>query len=688
MKVRARDCDEGLLLVGLRSISKNGVELKRTRCRAQTKRGYFCASQKRKGVTEIPSFHWLSRVLLSQNCPGIKDQQAPARTEGKKKEKEKEKRRKNKWKNFKREKMKGIQGNRMKGESSKKFHAYSRMDFLLEILKVHQYHHYHHSKFLLAAATIKLSKYQTRPAVNYQIPPLLGMPEIEDLTGFFLNKGVLVVSNQPCYTSITLTPPLPYPGASQDSIIFKSWLESVKKEIEANQEEEAGTKEEEVELQRMEGWRLENTKKLESTRLRRMKRKKRRKCENFRCCVFPMNKKLDNNSIKTLYLFFNMRVVVMLGVLKLLKMLNSIFKNEVVTLYCILLLLGSGRASVDKFSVLKLFVNPTGSRRGFENLKKEEGVQGGVGERSSVQRPSDDSSLIHANDVKVDCGRKQGSVFWICNSVEGKLGRSGRENKTRRIGGLILFFSLEDRDLKKIGGLNEFLREKEQRKREKCEGVRNEILEPIRESFKDGWRVPRKFDLFGTDDHPIQQDIHFKKNLLNCLQLKCRNSQESSVSLCILHSECSKTSPGLFPWHLNASQIQDEVGFRYSFRMLKKSYTTFLHPIFLEIIFKFQKNVKKPYENALRYFMTLIFFFYELGLKCYNIYLSRKIAGIVHHVHIKKNEKMLIHVPKNGEIMCISTRTKEEPHLKSCPSKEEVYHNPFRTHSLHFILGN
>ncbi|KNZ57819.1 hypothetical protein VP01_2063g2 [Puccinia sorghi] len=37
---------------------------------------------------------------------------------------------------------------------------------------------------------------------------------------------------------------------------------------------------------------------------------------------------------------------------------------------------------------------------------------------------------------------------------------------------------------------------------------------------------------------------------------------------------------------------------RYSFHLLKKSYTTFAHPIFLEIIFEFQKNVKNPYENV------------------------------------------------------------------------------------------
>ncbi|KNZ63443.1 hypothetical protein VP01_1142g3 [Puccinia sorghi] len=63
---------------------------------------------------------------------------------------------------------------------------------------------------------------RTRSVVNYQIPSLLGIPEIENFT------GVLVVLNQPLYTSATPAPPLPYPGASQDPMILEIQLEKGK----------------------------------------------------------------------------------------------------------------------------------------------------------------------------------------------------------------------------------------------------------------------------------------------------------------------------------------------------------------------------------------------------------------------------------------------------------------------------
>ncbi|KNZ59337.1 hypothetical protein VP01_1755g4 [Puccinia sorghi] len=44
-----------------------------------------------------------------------------------------------------------------------------------------------------------------------------------------------------------------------------------------------------------------------------------------------------------------------------------------------------------------------------------------------------------------------------------------------------------------------------------------------------------------------------------------------------------------------ASQV--ELRMKYSFHLLNKSYITFAHPIFLETIFEFQKNVKNPNEN-------------------------------------------------------------------------------------------
>ncbi|KNZ50855.1 hypothetical protein VP01_4208g1 [Puccinia sorghi] len=65
-----------------------------------------------------------------------------------------------------------------------------------------------------------------------------------------------------------------------------------------------------------------------------------------------------------------------------------------------------------------------------------------------------------------------------------------------------------------------------------------------------------------------------------------------------------------------------------------------------------------------------------------------KIAGSVQHFHIKKNENMLIYLPQNGEIMCISASTKQERHIKPTSSEEELNRNTLRTESLSFILGN
>ena len=49
---------------------------------------------------------------------------------------------------------------------------------------------------------------------------------------------------------------------------------------------------------------------------------------------------------------------------------------------------------------------------------------------------------------------------------------------------------------------------------------------------------------------------------------------------------------------------------------------------------------------------------------------------------------MLIHVPTNGEIMCISTSTQPENYLNPPSSEEEHNHNQLRTTSSYFILRN
>ncbi|KNZ58944.1 hypothetical protein VP01_1828g2 [Puccinia sorghi] len=61
---------------------------------------------------------------------------------------------------------------------------YSQMDFPLEILKVHQYHPTTiPSSFLLLPPSNHPDTIHARDLVNYQITPLLGTPEIENLTG-------------------------------------------------------------------------------------------------------------------------------------------------------------------------------------------------------------------------------------------------------------------------------------------------------------------------------------------------------------------------------------------------------------------------------------------------------------------------------------------------------------------------
>jgi len=80
--------------------------------------------------------------------------------------------------------------------------------------------------------------------------------------------------------------------------------------------------------------------------------------------------------------------------------------------------------------------------------------------------------------------------------------------------------------------------------------------------------------------------------------------------------------------------------------------------------------------------------FMELHVKCHSLCLSYNIAGSVHHVHIKKHENMLIYVPTNGKIMCISTWNKTEPHINPASSEEELNCNPLRTKYSYLILKN
>ncbi|KNZ47349.1 hypothetical protein VP01_6482g1 [Puccinia sorghi] len=318
---------------------------------------------------------------------------------------------------------------------------------------------------------------RARPAVNYQIPQLLGTPKIEDLT------GVPVVSNQPRYSSTTPTPPPPYPGASQDPMILESQLETVNKERESNQEDEARTKEGEVELRRIEvkrnefggsrrggdsreeGQRKGKGSRGNGGRRRRRGRRIRRIRRGFRRYGGGCTKCED-----------------------------------------------CPRNQCSK-------IKQKCGRRKFEHSKKEEGVQGGVRERRL-------GITIHEANVEVDRQGRPGGIYWIGNGFEGELGRSGGKNKTRRnrtlkitciyiyiyfiyIAYLFLFskvfsvskmFEGDEFSIRKERG-----RERELKKEvdKVCENRLNESLEPSRESFEDGWRAPRKFDLRRTDDQPI-----------------------------------------------------------------------------------------------------------------------------------------------------------------------------------------
>ncbi|KNZ56614.1 hypothetical protein VP01_2364g1 [Puccinia sorghi] len=85
----------------------------------------------------------------------------------------------------------------------------------------------------------------------------------------------------------------------------------------------------------------------------------------------------------------------------------------------------------------------------------------------------------------------------------------------------------------------------------------------------------------------------------------------------------------------------------------KKSYTKFVHPIFLEIIFKFQKNLKNPYENSLHspFYDLDIFFFYvlivlkikSLASEPPSIFQSIFITNKLHKTHttLPTNKKLL-----------------------------------------------
>ncbi|KNZ57553.1 hypothetical protein VP01_2128g1 [Puccinia sorghi] len=133
----------------------------------------------------------------------------------------------------------------------KRCRADFQMDFPLEILKVNQYHHYHHPSQVpyprCRCQTIQIpskpdivevpglsnlevvSPQRTRPAVNYQIPPLLGTPEIENLTDlFFLLRSFSCFEPtrlHVCHSKTTTT----IPGASQDPMILKKWSSKERK---------------------------------------------------------------------------------------------------------------------------------------------------------------------------------------------------------------------------------------------------------------------------------------------------------------------------------------------------------------------------------------------------------------------------------------------------------------------------
>ncbi|KNZ60004.1 hypothetical protein VP01_1628g1 [Puccinia sorghi] len=209
--------------------------------------------------------------------------------------------------------------------------------------KVDQYR-YHYLKFHLAAAAAEPFAYrfnQKLKTVYYQIALKLRTPEIEDLT-----VEVPIVSNQLCYTSTTPTPPLLYPGVSQDLLIYESKWDSVSKERESNQEEEIGTKDE----------------------IEREEEGGRRKLRGWREA-------------------------------------------------------GKGKEE-------KRLINNIGE--GEEESKHR--LPGGI------QPPSNNSSSIHANDIGIDCGGRQGSVCGIGNGSEGKMGRSGGKNETRRFRVVIELF--------------------------------------------------------------------------------------------------------------------------------------------------------------------------------------------------------------------------------------------------------
>ncbi|KNZ58960.1 hypothetical protein VP01_1826g1 [Puccinia sorghi] len=145
----------------------------------------------------------LDDVWLNSICPGIKEQRAPAslRQESPqhhyyhppycyyytnlKKEDMREKRRKKgkKWKNT----MEDF-------EHRKKMRVVYLNEFGIPLWRSGKLTNTTtHPKSLLAAKAIEPSRYhlcqrRNRPAVNYQIPPLLGTPEIENLTGEYLSK--------------------------------------------------------------------------------------------------------------------------------------------------------------------------------------------------------------------------------------------------------------------------------------------------------------------------------------------------------------------------------------------------------------------------------------------------------------------------------------------------------------------
>ena len=74
----------------------------------------------------------------------------------------------------------------------------------------------------------------------------------------------------------------------------------------------------------------------------------------------------------------------------------------------------------------------------------------------------------------------------------------------------------------------------------------NGILEPSRESFEDGWRVPRKFDLRQTDIQSIRWDIV----ICLCVTLNqgCGLLPTPSDLGCWRVLEEDESCPGIDPW--------------------------------------------------------------------------------------------------------------------------------------------